>query len=212
MRSCPPDRPAASARPPASGRHHRRSRGSRGSPVDLDHPGCAHRAAEQRDLEQLAHGQNPQRQRKRPQVRHRVQVGLVIGHHDIAGGRLDTLKAIHHHARPRRAQPHRRPAPHHPVGDSRVGPGGSAEQHQQGTSQRRQHARDERGRCTPRHPSALPEHPRRATGCPSPRCGNQPAASMRPVFCAGRTAANQRLRPRPRCSSPRTSRNGSPAT
>ena len=53
------------------------------------------------------------------------------------------LKAIYHHACPRRAQLYRRPPPRHPVGEIRVGPGWSAEQHQQGTSQCRQHAIDE---------------------------------------------------------------------
>jgi len=156
VRPCPPGRPAASA-----GRQ--RPGGSLvdlaevgGIPVHLDHPGRAHRAAQQRNLEQLMHGQDPQRQRQRPQVRHRVQVGLVIGHHDVGGGRLDMLKAIHHHSRPRRSQPHRRPPPHHPVSDGRVGPGGSAELHQRGASQRRQHARDERRHRPPSHPSTLP--------------------------------------------------------
>src|SRR5271169_2662418 len=43
-------------------------------------------------------------------VHHRVQVGLMVGHHDVGGGRTDVLEALDGHARPCGAQPHRRPA------------------------------------------------------------------------------------------------------
>ena len=136
-------------------------------PVHLDHPDRAHRRTEQRDAEQLAHGQDSQRHRQRPQLHDRVQAGLVIGHHYAGPGRPEVLKAIDCYPRPRGAQPHPRPPPHYPVGDGRVGPGGPAAPHQKGNDQGRQHARGERRHRTPGHPSALPAYPHGRPQAPS---------------------------------------------
>jgi hypothetical protein len=122
-------------------------------PVHLDHPDRAHRRAEQRDPEQLAHRQDPQRQRQHPQLHDRVQAGLVVGHDHARGGGRQVPEAADGYPRPCSAQPHSRPPSHHPVGDRRVGPGRAAAPGQHRDGRRGQHARGERRHRAPGHPS-----------------------------------------------------------
>jgi hypothetical protein len=64
-------------------------------------PWMATGTTEQRDPEQLAHGQHPQRHRQHPQLHNRVQAGLVIGHDHAGVGRAEVFEAVDAHPHPR---------------------------------------------------------------------------------------------------------------